>query len=78
MRGSVATEREYFCIFIRLNAALFGPPEPKSELQSLVSICYTFFGALFLNFPWGGGGVTLPPPHAMIGVPALHTYFFWV
>ena len=43
MRGSVATERDFFCNFISLNAALLGLPEPKSVLQSLFSICVGLF-----------------------------------
>ena len=53
MRGSVATEQEDFCIFTSLNTALLGHPEPKNVLQSLVSICYTFLGGTFSNFPRG-------------------------
>ena len=56
MRG---TEREDFFICISLNTALSGPPEPKSVLQSLVSICYTFS---FVFFIFSGSGMTPPPP----------------
>ena len=47
MRGSVATEQDFCCNFISLKDALLGPPEPKSVLQSLFSICYTILFALF-------------------------------
>ena len=70
MRGSVATERDFFCNFISLNAALLGLPEPKSVLQSLFSIYYTICFALFQISRGGGrspplknwGGDVSPPP----------------
>ena len=68
MRGSVATERDFFGNFISLNAALLGLPEPKSVLQSLFSICYTLCFALFQISRGGRSppkkieGGTCPPP----------------
>ena len=76
MRGRLATEREDFCICISLNAALFGLPEPKRVMQSLVSICHTFFfffwgGALFQNF-WGHLYSPVPPGSPPLQCSAAH------
>ena len=62
-RGSVATKREDFYIFIILKSALLDPQEPKSVMQSLVSICYTFCCVHFFKF---SGGTTPPPPPTKI------------
>ena len=77
MRGSVATEREFCCI--SLNAALLGPPEPKSVLQSYYSVYAKHFVDTFSNFPGGGddpplkllrGNVSPPPRSPGIAAPA--------